>query len=115
MKMDIKFLNFNQLRSKAIKSPNKVAFLVDVFKILHNDAPPEDFKQLGGRLAGILKQANNDYCRVLQVIWKTSADNPVGSHLGWTQKILANSKQSRSIKSHQFSGVSVIKSGGNNG
>jgi hypothetical protein len=91
--MDIKFLNFNQLRNRAIESQNKVAFMVDVFKTLHDDAPPEDFKQLGGRLAGILKQANNDYCHVLQIMWKTSADGIMGSHLNWIQKILTNSKQ----------------------
>jgi hypothetical protein len=77
--MDIKFLNFNQLRSKAIESPNKVAFMVECFKVLHSDAPPEDLdsKLLGGRLASILTQANKDYCRVLQVMWKTSADRNV--------------------------------------
>lgn len=90
--MDEKFINFNQLRREAIESPNKVAFMVNIFKILHDDAPPEDFKNLGGRLAGILKQANDDYCRVLQTIWKTSADNPVGSHLNYIQKGLMYNK-----------------------
>jgi hypothetical protein len=97
--MDIKFLNFNQLRSKAIESPNKVAFMVECFKVLHSDAPPEDLdsKLLGGRLASILTQANKDYCRVLQVMWKTSADGIAGSHLSWIQKILINSKD-RNVK-----------------
>ena len=91
--MDIKFLNFNQLRSKAIESPNKVAFMVDVFKVLHDNAPPEDFKNLGGRLAGILKQSGNDYCYVLQQLWKLSADGIVGSHLNYMQGAMRNSRQ----------------------
>ena len=91
--MDEKFLNFNQLRKKAIESPNKVAFMVQTFKILHDDALPEDFKNSGGRLAGILKQANNDYIRVLQAMWMASASGIQGSHLNYIQKMIANKKE----------------------
>lgn len=81
---------FNQLKKEAMDNKDKVAFLVDVFKVLHNDAPPEDFEKLGGRLAGITNQAGKDYLIVLQAIWKSSADGIVGSHLNFIQAIVKN-------------------------
>ena len=92
--MDTKFLNFNQLRQRAIESPNKVAFTVECFKILHSDTLPEELNSsLGGRLAGILKQANSDYIRVLQAMWMASACGIQGSHLNYIQKMIINKKE----------------------
>jgi hypothetical protein len=95
--MDTKFFGFQQLRQRAIESTNKVAFLVECFNTLHSEAPPEDFENLGGRIAGIIKQAGGDYCRVLQIIWKTSADSPAGSHLNYIQRMLSRDQQRNRI------------------
>lgn len=94
--MDTKFLSFNQLRQRAIESPNKVAFIVECFKVLHSGSPPEDLnpKLLGGRLAAILSQANKDYIRVLQAMWMASACGIQGSHLNYIQKMITNKKES---------------------
>ena len=91
--MNDKILSFNHLRKRAMESPDKIAFVVDVFHNLHDDAPPEDFKGLGGRLAGIVKQSGNDYLRVLQVIWIASAMGIQGSHLNYIQGMMRNGKQ----------------------
>jgi hypothetical protein len=91
--MDTKFLSFQQLRSRAIESTNKVAFLVECFNTLHSEALPEDFENLGGRIAGIIKQAGGDYCRVLQLMWIASANGIQGSHLNYIQKMLSRDQQ----------------------
>jgi len=96
--MDIRILNFHQLREEAISSPNKVSYAVYIFEGLHDDAPPEDFEGLGGRLAGIIKQANGDYLRVLQVMWIAAAMGIQGSHLHYIQGMLRNGKQVRGRK-----------------
>lgn len=93
--MNDKILGFNHLRKKAMESSDKIAFAVDVFHNLHDDAPPEDFEGLGGRLAGIIKQANGDYLRVLQVMWVAAAMGIQGSHLGYIQGMLRNGTQTR--------------------
>ncbi len=81
---------FSELKKEAMENKDKVAFLTEVFKVLHNDAPPEDFIKLGGRLAGIVNQAGKDYLIVLQAIWKSSADGIVASHLNFIQAIVKN-------------------------
>jgi len=102
-KMDIEFLGFLQLRKLAIENNNgsigkKVAFCVEWFKKLHSDALPSDLdKNLGGRMAGILKQANYDDIRVLQAIWVTSALGIQGSHLNYIQKYLSGRQTEKKI------------------
>jgi len=86
--MDVKFLGFKQLKEKAIESTDKVAFLIRCFEVLHSDAPPYDFEDLGGRIAAIYKQANKDVVRVLQVMWLASAQSPQASHLNYIQGML---------------------------
>ena len=96
--MENKLISFNQLRGQLIKSTNKVSFIVDIFKGLHPEAPPEDFKELGGRIAGIIKQARGEYLLVLQAIWKSSADGIIGSHLNYIQGILRRNSQGSYLK-----------------
>jgi hypothetical protein len=92
--MDTELMGFNQLRIRAIESKNKIAFCMDCFKNLHSDAPPEDFdNSLGGRIAGIIKQAGGDYCRFLQLMWIASAQGIQGSHLNYIQKMLGREQQ----------------------
>lgn len=108
--MDIKFLNFNQLKQRIIESPNKVSFLVECFKTLHSDTLPEELNgSLGGRLAGILKQANSDYVRVLQAMWMASACSIQGSHLNYIQKMIMNKKEAtkKSISPRLQQGIPV--------
>ena len=95
--MDVKFLGFQQLKSKATESTNKIAFLVECFKILHEDAPEYDLEELGGRLAGIVKQAGGDYLRVLQLMWIASANGIQGSHLNYIQRMLTRDQQRHQI------------------
>ncbi len=82
--------SFSQLKKEAMESTNKVGFLMDTFVILHKDAPPEDFMNLNGRMAGILNKAGKDYLIVLQAIWKASADAIVASHLNFIQAMVQN-------------------------
>jgi hypothetical protein len=82
--------SFNQLKKEVNESKNKVAFLIDIFMVLHSDAPPDDFEKLGGRMAGILNQAGKDPIIVLQAIWKSSADGIVASHLNFIQGMIKN-------------------------
>jgi len=90
--MDVKFLGFKQLRQKLIESKDKIAFLVECFKVLHEDAPEYDFEELGGRLAGIVKQAGGDYLRVLQLMWIASAQSPQASHLNYIHRMLTRDR-----------------------
>ena len=67
--------------------------MVDVFKACHPRAPPEDFLNLGGRIAGILKLCSGDYGYLLKLIWDTSSADIAGSHLNYIQgSIRAKSK-----------------------
>lgn len=91
--METTIIGFTQLRQRAIESTNKVAFMVECFKKLHSEAPPEDFENIGGRIAGIIKQAGGDYCRVLQLMWIASANGIQGSHLNYIQKMLSREQQ----------------------
>lgn len=81
-------LGFTALKQEISKSKNKVGFLVAVFKNLHSHAPPEDFEDLGGRLAGILKLTSNDYGYLLKLIWETAAADVAGSHLNYIHGII---------------------------
>lgn len=76
---------FSNLHKTLKESKNKVGTLTDIFKACHENAPPEDFDNLGGRIAGILKQANNDYGYLAKLIWNTSSDSIAGSHLNYIQ------------------------------
>ena len=79
--------------------PNKVGYLMDAFKEIHSNLPSEDLetKTLAGKMAQIWKLCNKDSGRALQLIWKSSADNPVGSHLdyilGMVKNVRFNNKQ----------------------
>jgi hypothetical protein len=95
--MDTSFISFSKLRSKAIESTDKVAFLVCCFNVLHSEAPPYDFENLGGRIAAIYKQANKDVVRVLQVMWIASANGIQGSHLNYMQGMLRKSNGQKKI------------------
>ncbi len=91
--METEIIGFPQLRKELIASKDKVAFLVCCFRVLHSEAPPEDFENCGGRIAGIIKQAGGDYCRVLQLMWIASANGIQGSHLNYIQKMLSKEQQ----------------------
>ena len=64
---------------------NKIGFLVECFNAFHAHAPPEDFKNLGGRIAQIAKSVSNDYGYVLKLIYDTGAASIAGSHLNYIQ------------------------------
>lgn len=100
--------SFNQLKKDAMESKNKVGFLVDTFIALHNDALPEDFDKIGGRMGGILNKAGKDYLIVLQAIWKSSADPIIGSHLNYIQGIVQN--KVGNVYSNKISGFEKILS-----
>jgi len=76
---------FAALKKEIIASRNKVGFLVDMFKAYHAHAPPEDFENLGGRLAGILNGVSKDYLYLAKQIWDTSSADIAGSHLNYIQ------------------------------
>ena len=76
---------FAALKKEIIASRNKVGFLVDMFKAYHAHAPPEDFENLGGRLAGILNGVSKDYLYLARQIWDTSSADIAGSHLNYIQ------------------------------
>ena len=63
----------------------KTAFIIDAFKTYHTHAPPGDFENLGGRIAGILKSISFDYGYLLKLIWDTSSADIAGSHLSYIQ------------------------------
>lgn len=83
---------FSAEKEKLNKSKNKVGFLVEVFKGLHSRAPPGDFENLGGRLAGILKTVSNDYPYLLKLIWDTRSIKIAGSHLNYIQGKIRGAK-----------------------
>ena len=70
----------------------KLGLLVEEFTFHHQKAPPEDFENLGGRVAGLLKQANNDYGYLAMLIWNTSSASIAGSHLNYIQGMLRKDK-----------------------
>jgi hypothetical protein len=77
--------SFKSFLSESVLSANKIGFLVLVFKILHENAPTEDFKTevLGGKIAQLWKLCNKDTGRTLKIIWDSSSVFPVGSHLDY--------------------------------
>lgn len=81
-------MGFTALRGELNKSTNKVGFLVTIFKNLHSHAPPEDFEDIGGRIAGILKLISNDHGYLLKLIWQTAAADIAGSHLNYISGIV---------------------------
>lgn len=83
---------FSAAKEKLNKSKNKVGFLVDTFKAYHAHAPPADFENLGGRLAGILKTISNDYNYLLKLIWDSRSIKIAGSHLNYIQGNIRGAK-----------------------
>jgi len=69
------------------ETTNKVGLLVEAFKAWHPKAPPSDFENLGGRIAGF-QRITKDLPVILKAIWDTATMNPVGSHLNYIQKKL---------------------------
>jgi hypothetical protein len=80
---------------------NKIGVLVNAFKEWHTEAPIEDFRAIGGRIAGILKTMNNDYGYLLEIMWLSVPRSPNGSHLSYIQKIIYNKQQKDKQKVNQ--------------
>jgi len=80
------------------KKGEKLGLLVEEFSFHHQKAPPEDFENLGGRVAGLLKQVSNDYGYLAKIIWDTSSANIAGSHLNYIQGRLRKDKSKRDIQ-----------------
>jgi len=76
----------------------KLGLLVEEFSFHHSKAPPEDFENLGGCVAGLLKQVSNDYGYLAKIIWDTSSASIAGSHLNYIQGILRKDKPKRDIR-----------------
>ena len=96
-----KVKGFNSLKnelSKVNKKGNKIAFLIDSFKFYHSNAPLEDFQNVGGRLAGILKTISNDYLYLLKLIWDSSSTEIAGSHLNYIQGMIGGKKDEHKSK-----------------
>lgn len=86
---------FSALKEQLNKSKNKTGFLVEVFKEVHSRAPPGDFENLGGRIAGILKTISNDHLYLLGLIWDTSSVEIKGSHLNYIQGKIRGKKRTK--------------------
>ena len=84
-----KVKTFNQYKELSLGVVDKVGFLVDVFKILHDTAPKEDFINTGGRIAKLWVLANKDTGYLLEIIWCASAKPCNGSHLNYIQAMLS--------------------------
>jgi len=84
---------FADAKQSLQETKNKVGFLVQVFKAFHAHAPPEDFEDLGGRLAGVLKLISNDYGYLLKLIWDTASVAIAGSHLNYIQGKIRGEKK----------------------
>jgi len=91
-KVSIPYGGFAALKEELNKSKNKIGVLVDAFKACHVRAPPADFENLGGRLAGILKTISNDYNYLLELIWDTRSIEIAGSHLNYIQGRIRGAK-----------------------
>ena len=83
---------FQALKEQLNQTKNKVGFLVDAFKTYHAHAPPEDFGDLGGRIAGILKSISYDYGYLLDRIWNSQSIDISGSHLNYIQGKIRGTK-----------------------
>jgi len=79
---------FPALKEQLNQVKNKVGFLVDAFKTYHTHAPPGDFEDLGGRIAGILKSISYDYGYLLKLIWDSRSRDISGSHLNYIQGMI---------------------------
>jgi len=88
-----KVKGFPRLKKELQEEKNKIGFLVDAFKAYHAHAPPADFENLGGRLAGILKTISNDYNYLLGLIWDTRSVAIRGSHLNYIQGKIRGTKR----------------------
>jgi hypothetical protein len=103
--------SFTDYLEASKQSKNKVAFLTLAFVSLHNHAAPEDLESPFSRIAGIWAAGHKDTARVLQIIWKTSADGIVGSHLNYINAIICkdSAKFSKPVdRSHDHLGMKVI-------
>lgn len=87
----------NEINKRENKN-EKIGLLVEEFEFHHHNAPPEDFNNLGGRIAGILKQTSNDYGYLAKLIWNTSSDSIAGSHLNYIQGMLKKDKLKREFR-----------------
>ena len=92
LKGDESPLDFFAFKEKLNNGSNKVGILVTGFKVWHPGAPPEDFANCGNRIAGMLKQMNNDYGFLLEKIYQSGSKSIAGSHLNYIQGILRREK-----------------------
>jgi hypothetical protein len=84
---DIPIQSFKDWQQILSSTTNKVSVLVAAFKVLHPDCPIEDKKDIGGRLAGMIRQ-KHDAGLILLKIWLTSPVNIAGSHLNYINATL---------------------------
>lgn len=102
-------ISFPQYLSLSKEATDKVGVLVLCFRRLHPHAPIEDFKNLGGRVAGLWVKSHKDTGYLLKIIWDTSSANISGSHLNYIQGILTKCSVSRVPPLTGHAGMEVIK------
>lgn len=90
--------SFRQFWDEAKIATNKPGFLVLCFKILHENAPDDDFNQeiIGGKIAKFWMLCNKDTGTALKIIWNTSSQFVVGSHLDYMLGIVKRDYKSNS-------------------
>jgi len=85
-------MKYREYRDLVKKTNNPIGALVMAFKELHDDAPVQDFEDLGGRMAGICKYNRNDYGLVMKIVWDTCSCGINGSHLNYIQAMITRNK-----------------------
>jgi hypothetical protein len=81
-------MKYREYRDLVKKTNNPIGALVLAFKELHDDAPIQDFEDVGGRMAGICKYNRNDYGLVMKIVWDTCSCGINGSHLNYIQAMI---------------------------
>jgi hypothetical protein len=85
-------MKYREYRDLVKKTNNPVGALVMAFKELHDDAPVQDFENLGGRMAGICKYNRNDYGLTMKIVWDSCSCGINGSHLNYIQAMITRQK-----------------------
>lgn len=90
-------LKYREYRDLINKTNNPISALVMAFKDLHDNAPVNDFENLGGRLAGICKCGKNDFGYVMKIIWESCTAGINGSHLNYINAIISKNQVYKKI------------------
>ena len=84
---EIPIQSFKDWQQVLGSTTNKISVLCAAFKVLHPDCPIEDKKDVGDRMAGMIRQ-KHDPGVILLKIWLTSPVNIAGSHLNYINATL---------------------------